>query len=184
MKLGSSANLNLLPSQAKFQADRMKLQKKLRQYLLVAVVIWVSVGILTLALNLVFNFRLKHEEKKYNQIITTLKSMDQEIALSQLIKYRIKVLGEVLKERFEYSTAFETINGLFSEKASLGKFNMDANKAFEIEVLANDRETLDYIENRVRRINEGEVPEVSKITMKEAVVAGNSWTVNMEVVLK
>ncbi len=93
-------------------------------------------------------------------------------------------MGEVLKERFEYSTAFETINGLFSEKASLGKFNMDANKAFEIEVLANNQETLDYIENRVRRINEGEVPEVSKITMKEAVVAGNSWTVNMEVVLK
>lgn len=184
MKLGSSANLNLLPSQAKFQADRMKLQKKLRQYILVAVVIWVSLGILTLVLNLVFDFRLKREEKKYNQIVATLKSMDQEIALSQLVKYRIKVLGEVLKERFEYSTAFETINSLFSEKASLGKFNMDENKKFEIEVLANDRETLDYIENRVKRINEGEVPEVAKITMKQAVVAGDSWTVNMEVTLK
>ena len=74
MKLGSSANLNLLPSQAKFQADRMKLQKKLRQYILVAVVIWVSLGILTLVLNLVFDFRLKREEKKYNQIVATLKA--------------------------------------------------------------------------------------------------------------
>ena len=99
MKLGSSANLNLLPSQAKFQADRMKLQKKLRQYILVAVVVWVSLGVLTLALNVAFNLRLRYEEKKYNQTVAALKSMDQEIALSQLIKYRIKVLGEVLKER-------------------------------------------------------------------------------------
>jgi hypothetical protein len=183
MKLGSSANLNLLPSQAKFQADRMKLQKKLRQYILVAVVVWVSLGVLTLALNVAFNLRLRYEEKKYNQTVAALKSMDQEIALSQLIKYRIKVLGEVLKERFEYSTAFETISNLFSE-ANLGKFNMNENKKFEIEVLANDQKTLDYIENRVKRINDGEVPEVSAVTMKQAIVTDDSWTVNMEVTLK
>lgn len=184
MKIGSSANLNLLPSQAKFQADRMNLQKKLRQYILVAAVIWVSLGILTLALNLIFNFRLKYEERKYNQTVEALKNMDQEIALSQLIKYRIKVLGEVLKERFEYSTAFETISNLFAEKATLGKFNMDENKKFEIEVLASDKESLDYIENRVKRINNGEVPGVKMVVMKKAVAEDGLWTVNMEVGLE
>lgn len=110
--------------------------------------------------------------------------MDQEIALSQLIKYRIKVLGEVLKERFEYSTAFETITNLFAEKASLGKFNMDENKKFEIEVLASDKESLDYIEDRVKRINQGEVPGVKNVTMKQAVAEAEQWSVTMEVDLE
>ncbi len=184
MKLGSSANLNLLPSQAKFQADRMNLQAKLRQYILIAAVIWVSLGILTLALNLIFDFRIKQEERRYNQSLEALKSMDQEIALSQLIKYRIKVLGEVLKERFEYSTAFETITNLFAERTSLGKFNMDENKKFEIEVLASDKETLDYIENKVKRINTGEVEGVKTVKMKEAVFEAGQWTVALEVVLQ
>ena len=184
MKLGSSANLNLLPSQAKFQADRMNLQAKLRHYILVAVVIWLSLGILTLALNITFDLRLKQAERRYQQSLEALKSMDQEIALSQLIKYRIKVLGEVLKERFEYSTAFETITNLFAEKASLGKFNMDENKKFEIEVLASDKESLDYIEDRVKRINQGEVPGVKNVTMKQAVAEAEQWSVTMAVDLE
>ena len=61
---------------------------------------------------------------------------------------------------------------------------MNENKKFEIEVLANDQKTLDYIENRVKRINDGEVPEVSAVTMKQAIVTDDSWTVNMEVTLK
>ncbi|MBP6891912.1 hypothetical protein KBB92_03210 [Candidatus Shapirobacteria bacterium] len=184
MKTGDSSNLNLLPNQAKFQLERMQLKAKIRKIIIIVVITWLSVGLITLALNMAVDSVFKSEDRKYQQSLTTLRSMDKEITLSQLIKYRIKVLGEVLSERYEYSTAFENINNLFSPQASLDKFNMDEHRNYTIEISVKDEDTLNFVEDKVKRINNGEVEGVKKVNMKKAVVDGELWKVNMEVIIK
>jgi len=185
MKTGDSSNLNLLPSQAKFQAARMKLQGILRQYMSLALVIWVAVIIVVVVLYLGSNFILNLQNKKYQQSLSSLKGMSEEVVTNQLMKFRTKVLGQVLKDRFEYSVAFEKINSIFTEKAKVAKFELNKNKEFIIEVRAPDKEALNYVEDKVAEANKGLVDGVKTITIDSAnYTLGNNWSINMEVALK
>lgn len=186
MKTGDSSNLNLLPSQAKFQAARMKLKAILRRYMSFALVLWVTLIIVTVVLYFGSDLILTSQNKKYQQALTSYKSLSQEIILSQLLKYRAKVLGQVLDSRFEYSSAFEKVNSIFSEMAKVSRFELDENKEFAVEVLATDKNSVNYVEDRVAEANKGKVEGVKKIIIKGANYNANSgnWLVNMGVTLE
>lgn len=185
MKTGDSLNLNLLPSQAKFEASRMKLQKVLRRYMSMAVILWVVVIVVVIVLYFGSDFILKLENKKHNQSLNNYKGLSQEIVTNQLQKFRSKVLGEVLKNRFEYSFAFEKINSIFSEKAKVSNFKLNENKMFLVEVSAADKEAVNFVEDKVADINNGKEEGVEKAEIKNASYQlGGSWTIEMEVFVK
>lgn len=185
MKTGDSSNLNLLPSQAKFQAAKMKLRATLRHYMAIAIVLWIAVMILVGALFFGSGFVLSLQSKKYDQSLASYRGLSQEIILNQLLKYRSKVLGQVLDDRFEYSAAFEKINSIFSEKAKVSGFELNKNKEFVVNVLAADKNGVDFVENKVAEANDGVMEGVQKITIKNvSYVVNGGWAINMEVVLK
>lgn len=185
MKTGDSLNINLLPSQAKFQAARIKLKKTIRYYMTLVSVLWVAVAILVVVLYFGSDFVLKQQNKKYETSMSSFENMSEEIAINQLLKYRAKVLGQVLNERFEYSTAFETVASVFSEKAKVSEFKFESkSKEFKMTVLATDKETVDYVEDRVLEVNEGKVEGVKHINIiSVAYVIGGDWSIDMEVKL-
>lgn len=185
MKTGDSSNLNLLPSQAKFQAARMKLQGTLRQYMSLVVILWGALVVLVVVLYFGSGFVLDFQNKKYNQALDSFKSLSQEIVVNQLLKYRSKVLGQVLKDRFEYSTAFEKINSIFAEKAKVSKFELNENKKFEIEVAAADKTAVNFVEDKAGEVNKGLVEGVKEIKINAANYEQyGGWTIAMEVILK
>jgi len=185
MKTGDVLNLNLLPSQAKFQAAKMKLKAILRRYMMTALFIWLAIVTVVVILFFGSGLILNVQNKKYQQALSSYQSLSQDIILNQLLKYRAKVLGQVLKERFEYSSAFERINSIFSEKAKVSNFELNENKSFVIEVVAADKEAINYVESKVAEANEGGIEGIKKITMNSASfrVSGD-WSVGMEVVLQ
>jgi len=182
MKTGDSFNLNLLPSQAKFQAARMKLQKTFRRYMAIGAIVWVLVIVGTVISHIFVGVSLEAENKKYKQNLEAFKGMTDEITLSQLIKYRIKVLGQVLKDRFEYSTAFERVTTIFSEKATVSKFQINENKEFVITVTTNNQEGVDYIESRVEEANKGKIEGIKEVEINNVAYTNDgNWSVNMGV---
>lgn len=185
MKTGDSSNLNLLPSQAKFQAARMKLQTTLKHYMSLLIIVWVAGVLVVTLLYFGSNFVLNFQNKKYDQALTSFKSLSQEIVINQLLKYRTKVVGQVLKDRFEYALAFERINSVFSGKARVSKFELNENRDFIIEVSAVDKEGVNYIEDRVIDVNDGKVEGIKSIKISGASYkVGGVWTIAMEVALK
>jgi hypothetical protein len=114
MKTGDSLNLNLLPSQAKFQAARMKLKGVLRKYMTFALVLWLAIVILVIVLYFGSGYVLDLQNKKYKQALTDFQGKSEEIIVNQLLKYRTKVLGQVMKDRYEYSVSFEKLNSILS----------------------------------------------------------------------
>jgi len=185
MKKGDSLNLNLLPSQAKFEATRMKLQGVLKRYMSLAVLLWIVVVIIVVVLYFGSDFILKLQKKKYDQSLNNFKGLSQEIVTNQLLKYRSKVLGEVLKNRFEYSSAFEKINSIFAQKAKVSNFKLNDNKMFLVEVTAADKEAVNFVEDKVTDINNGKEEGVEKAEIKSAdYQLGSNWTIEMEVYIK
>lgn len=185
MKTGDSFNLNLLPSQAKFQAARTKLQKTFRRYMAIGAALWVLVIVATVISHIFVGVSLEAESKKYKQNLEAFKGMTDEITLSQLIKYRIKVLGQVLKDRFEYSTAFEKVTTIFSEKATVSKFQINENKEFTISVATNNRDGVDFIEGRVEEANKGKIEGIKKVDINNVTYTSDgNWLVNMGVFIK
>ena len=185
MKTGDTSNLNLLPSQAKFQAARMKLQSTLRHYMSIVIIFWVAGVLLVTVLYFGSDFVLKFQNKKYDQAMASFKGLSQEIVINQLLKYRTKVVGQVLKDRFEYALAFERINSVFANKARVSKFELSENRDFIVEVSALDKEGVNYIEDRAVEANEGKIEGIKSIKITGASYRiDNAWTIAMEVVLK
>ncbi|HBP50961.1 MAG: hypothetical protein US68_C0006G0027 [Candidatus Shapirobacteria bacterium GW2011_GWE1_38_10] len=185
MKTGDSSHLNLLPSQAKFQAARMKLQATLRQYMSLVVVFWVAMVVVVAALYFGSEFILNLQNKKYDQAMNSYGSLSQEIVVNQLLKYRAKILGQVLKDRFEYSFAFEKINSIFEQRATVSNFEISENRDFVVEVETTDREGVNFVEDKVAEINKGNDEGVKSVKLLGASYMINGvWSINMEVKLK
>lgn len=185
MKTGDSFNLNLLPSQAKFQATRMRLQATFRRYMAIGAGLWVLVILVTVIMSIITSASLNVENKKYEQAFNSFKGMSDEIVMSQLIKYRIKILGKVLNDRFEYSTAFEKVVSIFSKNVELMKFEIDQNREFKVVVRAVDKEGVNFVEDKVSEVNSGKVDGIKNIKINSASYEKTGeWLISMGVVLK
>ena len=185
MKIGDSLNINLLPSQAKFQADKIKLKKTIRYYETLGLILWGIVIMVVAILYFGSGFILNSQQKKYQQSVNNFQSMSEEIVINQLLKYRAKVLGQVLKDRFEYSAAFEKVSSLFLEKAKVETFELDdIKKEFKITLTAKDKEGVDYIEDKMVEVNEGRVEGVKNMTITGvSYTVGDDWSINMEIMI-
>ncbi|MFA6007190.1 MAG: hypothetical protein WC784_00905 [Candidatus Shapirobacteria bacterium] len=184
MKKGDTSNLNLLPSQAKFQAAKMKLQKTLHYYMSLVGILWFAIVILVVVLYFGSTFVLNLQNTKYKQALNGLQSLSSDIVTGQLLKYRAKVLGEVLKNRFEYSTAFEKINSLFGSEVKVTDFVLEGKNQFTVTTQTTGKNNVDSIENKVEEINLGKVDGVSKTIISSADQDGENWSIKMELYLK
>lgn len=163
----------------------MKLQALLKHYMMVAIVFWVLLMVVVAFLHFGSIFVLGFVNKKYEKAFNSYKSLSREIMVNQSLKYRSKVLGTVLKNRFEYSSAFEKINTVFGEKAKVAEFELGNRGEFSLVVSADDKEGVDFVEERVLEINNGQVEGVKKAIIKDVAYAlGEAWKIEMEVILK
>lgn len=183
MKRGDSSNLNLLPSQAKFQAERIKLEALIKKYVTWVLVVWAILIVLTGVFYFGSRLILNVQKEKYNMALTDFKENNQEVVTGQMIKYRAKVLGEVLAQRYEYAAAFEKIGEIFSDKVSLSKFEIDKDKNFQVEVIAADKEGVDYVEDTIEKANNKKIDKVKKIILDMVTYSVNNgaWLIKMEV---
>jgi hypothetical protein len=150
-----------------------------------ALILWLAVVVITTVLYFGSSYVLEQQNKKYQQTLTDFKSSSEEIIVNQLLKYRTKVLGQVLKDRYEYSVAFEKINSIFTDKVKLSKFELDIDKNFSINVIALDKDSIDFVEEKVAQANSGKLEGVKSINISSVSYSvTNAWTINMEVVLK
>jgi hypothetical protein len=185
MKVGDSLNINLLPSQAKFQADKIKLKKTIRHYEMMILGGWLFLLLGAFVLYFGSGVILSSSQKKYQQAVNVFQSNTEGIVLTQLLKYRAKALGQVLNERFEYAASFEKVGSIFSGKAKVSDFELnDKDKSFSMTVIVPDKEGVDYVEERVIEINKGKVEGVKKMTITGvSYQVGGDWSINLEVMI-
>ena len=173
--------LNLLPSVAKFQAAKIRLKKRINLGMGVFFGFWVLLVIIVLGWFWFNNFLLKKEESKNTTALNNYKSLATNVVLSKKNKYQAKLVGQVLKERFEYGSSIEKIMNLFSEKITLESFQIDNKKHFLIKGSTINGININEVEDKVRDINLGLYPDFGLAKLNSVFINFDRWTFEMEV---
>lgn len=182
-------DLNLLPSSAKFQADKIRLKSKITLFMWIFGGVWFVIVIGVFGFWIVTRIVLDKNKSGYQAVFNQYKSLAGNVILSQRIKYQAKMVGKVLGERFEYSTSFRKISGdLFNnDNIIIDSFEIDNNKSkiFNINGSVLRGIDLDEVEKKVDDINNGEVAGFAAAKLNSVeVTKDNIWKFYMEVKLE
>ncbi|MDD4026908.1 MAG: hypothetical protein PHO75_01800 [Candidatus Shapirobacteria bacterium] len=174
--------LNLLPSVAKFQAARINLKKKIGLAMAIFLGVWILSIIIVFVWIGINNFLLNKDKKQNTLALDRYKTLVTNVVISKRNKYQAKLVGKVLKERFEYGASIDKITNLFSENIALENFEIKEKKQFLLKYSLTNGTNLVEIEEKVRDINLGLMSDFKSAKLSSIKIDG-IWTVEMEVSL-
>ena len=180
-----SMNLNLLPSQAKFQAAKIKLKSRVKLFVWIFSGVWAASVLIVFILLMLKNYNLGIAEKKLKTEQDQYKALSGDAVLSYQLKYQAKLVGKVLTDRFEYGKSIEKINSIFSSNVNLDKYKIINLKQFLLDGSTKEGRNIDEVEKTVKAINHGEMEDLESAKLNTVLVNNdNSWNFVMEVKLK
>lgn len=180
-----SMDLNLLPSEAKFQAARLKLKARVNMVMLVVSIIWVLGLVVVFFLWFLTKLTLASDEKKYKKAAADFQGISDTVRNSEQLKYRAKIVGKILNLRFEYGKAFQTIVGLFPPEISLEDYELKSKNVFDVDGVAKDWMGVDQLENTLRNINDGLSESFDSAKLNSlSYNPTKGWIFSMEVIIK
>jgi len=173
--------LNLMPSMAKFQAEKIKFSKKVMSTTVYLLVGWVAVLVVVMAVYLFFKFNYSRLNDKYEVLLKDYKKMAEDVVINQDLRYKAKLVSGVLDKRFEYSVAFAKMNSLFGEDVVVEEMSLDDNSAVSVSAFVMTDESIDKIESLIADINEGLVDGFRNAVLGSVGLDGKKWSFSMEV---
>lgn len=180
----SELNLNLLPSRAKFQAAKIKLNRQVRMVMIGIAAIWLTAAVIIFGLNIFAKVLMTSQQKKFNTSETAYLALKDSIVINQRLKYKAKMVGGALNSRFEYGKAFETIQRLFPASIEMSKFELESTNGFNISAKTRGKENMDKVENMIADINEGKNEDFKQAKLNSLNYDQGEWSFTMEVGLK
>lgn len=180
----SQMNLNLIPSKAKFQAARIKLQKQVRLTLTIVLALWTAVGVTLFSWEGVVRLRFNKVTAAKALAEENYRSMKDDIVTSQQLKYRAKMVGGVLNDRFEYGKSFEIINSLFPAEITITSIDLNEGGVFLIRGGMTSKVAVDTLEKLITDINAGAKENLRAAKLTALAVNSGVWNFAVEVALK
>ncbi len=176
--------LNLLPSQAKFQAKKIHWQGVTRKYLKVLIGAWLSAVVVIMAVAIGLNWQLGVKKKELKKLDSEVKSLNDRALTSWRVKYMAGMVAKAIGSRFEYGKAFDAVNGAFSSEMGIDKLEMRDNNIFLIAGKTNDWKVISALEKRVKEINQGKREGLSRAKVLSLNVTAGVWSYNLEAGIK
>lgn len=177
-------NLNLLPSQAKFQAARIKLKARIKVFLIGISGLWFVLILVVVGMWIAANAKVSSSTKKYNEAAKQYVALSSNVTLSERLKYQAKLVGKILNERFEYSTPLKKVSSLFSEKIIVEKFEIRDQNSFVLSGMFSGNKNMDEIEKKTQDINAGLVEGFTSAKVTALTTIAGLWKFEVEVTTK
>ena len=178
------SDINLLPSQAKFQAKKMALKARINFFLWIFGGVWMIFLIVVLGVFFISQMILNQLNKKYESGLSQYKSLLGSMAITQQVKYQAKLVSKVLGERFEYGSSIEKVKSIFSENVQIKDIKVENQKQFVLTGSVLNGQYVSEIEEKIVEINNGELEGFLRAKLREIGVTANGWVFEMEVNLK
>lgn len=179
------SDLNLLPSQAKFQAEKIHIKGIINNFLWIFSGLWVLLLVGVFLFEFISNLSLKKFNNDYQKVLGQYQSLVENMALNQKVKYQAKVVAKVLSDRFEYGESMKLVKGLFPPDIVIKNLGIVEVKKFQVDGFIQKGEALSDLEEIVDDINSGLVEGVSQVEIKDVSVDSNEgWKFILEVSLK
>lgn len=178
------SDLNLLPSQAKFQAEKIHLKMVINNFLWIFGGVWLLLVLAVFLFDFILNLNLKKLNSEYQTVSAQYQSLSENMLLNQKIKYQAKIVAKVLSNRFEYGKSMKLVSGLFSDNVELDNVDIAGSKKFNLSGTVVSGEYMDEVEDMVDQINSGFVDGFKSAEIKGvSVSAVKGWQFSMEVEL-
>ena len=179
------SDLNLLPSQAKFQAERIHIKVVINNFLWVFSGLWVLLLVGVFLFEFISNLSLKKFNGDYQKILGQYQLLVENMALNQKVKYQAKVVGKVLSDRFEYGESMKLVKSLFPTGITIENLEVIEPKKFKVDGMISKGENLSELEEVVADINSGSIEGVDQVKINDISVDSNQgWKFVLEVNLK
>jgi hypothetical protein len=181
----SAMSLNLLPSSAKFQASKIRLQKRIRMVMIWLAGGWLLLLIVAFVTNWVLGMRIQTATAKNKSVTDSYALMSDSILLTQDMKHKAKLVAGVLGNRFEYGQSFKIINVLFDSGINLDKYELGESGVCKVEGSLTTQEGVDRLEEIIEEINAGEREGLSEaVLVSLSTGKSQGWKFVMEVNLR
>ena len=176
--------LNLLPSAAKFQTEKIGVKKKVRLSVMILLFLEVLMLLSVFVWRFMVNGVWSKIVQKHDESLLVYETLSDKLLMSYKIKQSVEMLDEVLSDRFEYGEVFKKIEGLFSSEIDLGSFELKGRKSFVLEGIATGVESIAEVESVILRIEEGQDKDFKSVEFTNLSMIGNDWKFKMEVTLR
>lgn len=180
----SSLNLNLLPSQAKFQAQKIRWLKMSKGYVVIFVSLWLVVVVGVYGLNWVVGRMVKTETGQVEALELEVKVLSQRALTEWQLKNMAGMVARVINSRFEYGQTFERVSNFISNSLGSGEMELREGKLFSINGKGVDSRVIDELEKKVIEINQGRVEGFSRATLTSLKLTNGEWSYSLELSLK
>ena len=148
----SEFSLNLLPSQAKFQARKMRLKLRVKQGMGVFLGIWLVVTAVMMVVFWLTKRGVESANKKKMTADRGYRSVAEVAVVNEKLKYQAKMVGKVLAERYEYASSMKKINRLLvGEGVKVTAMEMKEKGLFRVSGRARNS-AMDEVEKRIKEI--------------------------------
>lgn len=174
-------NLNLLPSQAKFQASRIKLKTKIRTFLIGLAGLWLVIILIVVGMWVNGNSRVNTSTKKYNEAVKQYVSLSNNVTLNQRLKYQAKLVGKILNERFLYSTPLRKVSGIFSDAIIIEDSKIRDQNSFVLRGSFVGNKNMGEVENKINTINSGQMEGFTSAKVTSLTTVAGLWKFEVEV---
>ncbi len=193
-------NLNLLPSQAKFQAKKIRLMKMARRYMWIFVSVWVVTVLVVLGVSTLVNMMVFKERTKLTKIEAEVKSLNDRALTGWKLKYIAGMVAKAMSSRFEYGKTFDLVNGLFQDKkdgdesqlvsgllsGDMGIKDMELkdNHTFLVSGQTANKEAIDTLEKKMMELERGDVAGFSGGKFISLGYSKGQWGYSLELKLE
>lgn len=179
------SDLNLLPSQAKFQAERIHFKKIINNFLWIFVGVWLLLLVGVFLFEFTLTLSLKKSNGDYQKVLRQYESLMENMALNQKVKYQAKVVAKVLSGRFEYGESMRLVKELFPADIEIENLEIVKTNEFQVDGKILEGENLVKLEELIDEVNIGLIDGVKKMKIKDVSVdAKKGWKFALEVSLK
>ncbi len=178
------SSLNLLPSRAKYQAFRVLVGKGARRAALLLGIFW-AVGSLLVGAGWWWTESVKSRQAlKLSAANREYVALAESVALTDQLKYRAKIVGQLLATRKEYGTMYQSLRSAFPSGMVLESTELTTNETFKIEAAVTGLKSMDAVEDWMAEVNRGSINGLSKLNLESVSVIGDSWKIKFEILLK
>lgn len=124
------------------------------------------------------------EGKKLEQAQSAYSQLSNHLVTNQKLRYRVKLVSQILDDRFEYSHAFRVISTLFPPSVVLNRFELQNDGSFLVDAAVDQHSLMDEVEKKVIEINQGKSVDFSAATLQQLSVSGSQWSFSLHVKLR
>lgn len=175
--------LNLMPSMAKFQAEKIRFSKKVKSISMFVLLVWAVSLTIIMVIYWLSRLNLSKLNDKYKTLESDYKNMSENIIINQQLRYKAKLVSQILSSRFEYGATFSKMDSLFGEEVMIESMELVDNEKFTVSARVIGDDMMDMVEERVADINDGLVKEFVSAKLESVSVAGQEWSFGLEVTL-